>query len=215
MVSGVLFDVDGTLVDSNYLHVVAWSQAFGAYGHDVPMANIHALIGQGSERLVESVLGEVDDRVVDAHADFYGPSLYRLSAFADAGALLRRAKASGLQVVLATSAAESDVVHLRRAIDADDAIDHVTTKDDADSSKPAPDILQVALEAVGLAASDCVFVGDSVWDVEAAAKIDTPTVGVLTGGIDEHQLNDAGAVEVYKDVAAILASFDTSRLSLK
>jgi HAD superfamily hydrolase (TIGR01509 family) len=210
---GAVFDVDGTLVDSNYLHVAAWFQAFAANGHTVEMNRIHHLIGQGSERLVDSVLGRVDEAVVEAHSDFYGPWLYRLQAFDGAADLLHRCKRAGLAVVLATSASSQDVAHFRRALDADDAIDHVTTNDDADSSKPEPDIVEAALAAAGLAASDCVFVGDTVWDVEAANRAGMPCVCVLTGGIDAATLRASGAIEVYDSVGALLRDFDASPLA--
>src|SRR3954470_8372902 len=139
--AGVLFDVDGTLVDTNYLHVVAWWQAFRAFGHDVSMKQLHGLIGQGSDRLVESVLDRPDDDVVAAHSDFYGPELHRLPAFPRAAELLRAVKKAGLTVVLATSASEDETEHLRRALDADDVIDAVTHSEDAAESKPDPDII--------------------------------------------------------------------------
>src|SRR4051812_37256232 len=167
---GVLFDVDGTLVDTNYLHVVAWWQAFRAYGHDVTMQRLHGLVGQGAERLVTSVLGRPDQEVADAHTDFYGPELHRLPAFPGAAELLRAVKSAGLAVVLATSASEQEAEHLRRAIDADDVIDAVTTKDDADESKPDPDIVEPALGKAGVTAGQAIFVGDTVWDVEAARR---------------------------------------------
>jgi phosphoglycolate phosphatase-like HAD superfamily hydrolase len=213
MTRGVLFDIDGTLVDTNYHHVVAWADAFRDNGYGVDMSTIHGLIGQGSERLVESVLGKPDEAVVDAHADFYGPLLHNVRAFDAAADLLRRCKAAGLTVVLATSASSDDVRYLRAAIDADDAIHHVTTNDDADASKPAPDIVKAALEGAGLEASDCVFVGDTVWDVEAAKRAGMGCVCVLTGGIGESALRDAGAVAVYPGVADLLGGFEESLLA--
>lgn len=209
---GAFFDVDGTLVDTNYFHVIAWSEAFAAHGYHIPMSDIHALIGQGSERLVASLIGHEDQAIADAHADFYGPRLYQVHAFDRAAALLRRLKRDGYEVVLATSASQSDVEHLRRAIDADDAIAHVTTKDDASESKPAPDILTTALDATGLDATHCIFVGDSIWDVQAALAIGMPTIGVRSGGIDEARLREAGAAEVYHHVAHIFDAYDSTLL---
>src|SRR4051794_1863074 len=212
MTFGALFDVDGTLVDTNYLHAVAWADAFSVRGHRVPMSDIHQLIGQGSDRLVESVLGKQDEGAVDAHADIYGARLHRLQVFDHAADLLRRSKQAGLTVVLATSASKHDADHFADAIDADDVIDHVTTKDDAESSKPAPDIVEAALEATGLDAGDCVFVGDTVWDVEAAKRAGMDCICVLTGGIAESVLRDAGAAEIYPSVSRLLADFDNSLL---
>src|SRR6476619_1220235 len=126
--SGVLFDVDGTLVDTNYLHVVAWWQAFRSQGHVVPMTDLHRTVGQGSDQLVSSVLGHDDDKVADAHTDFYGQWKHQLVAFEGAADLLRLTKKRGLSVVLATSASEAEAEHLTAAIGADDVIDVVTTK---------------------------------------------------------------------------------------
>jgi HAD superfamily hydrolase (TIGR01509 family) len=209
---GVLFDVDGTLVDTNYLHVVAWSDAFRACGYDVAMCDILPLIGQGSERLVESALGHPDDSPADAHAAMYAPRLYDVRPLSGAAGLLRRTHAAGLRVVLATSAAANEAALLRKALDVDDVIDAVTTNDDARSSKPAPDIVEAALETVGLTAENCVFVGDTVWDVQAATQAGMDCVCVLTGGIPEPVLREAGAVAIYPTAADLLASFDDSAL---
>jgi phosphoglycolate phosphatase-like HAD superfamily hydrolase len=212
-VAGVLFDVDGTLVDSNYLHVIAWSQALRANDHEVPMATLHRTIGQGADRLVESVLGHAEDAVSDAHSDFYGPNLRDLVAFPGAANLLRTTKKAGLRVVLSTSASAEEVEHLRAAIGADDAIDEVTCKDDVDASKPDPDLVQVGLDKAGLTAARAVFVGDTVWDAEAAKRAGVPCVCVLTGGISAAELREAGAVAIYDDVAHLLREFDGSPLA--
>jgi phosphoglycolate phosphatase-like HAD superfamily hydrolase len=209
---GVLFDVDGTLVDTNYLHVVAWSDAFRACGYAVAMCEILPLIGQGSDRLVTSVLGHPDSAVADAHSAMYGPRLYDVQPFDGAAGLLRRVKAEGLQVVLATSAAGNEAALLRKAIGADDVIDAVTTSDDASSSKPAPDIVKAAMKSAGLTPAHAVFVGDSVWDVAAARSSGLDCVCVLTGGIPEADLREAGAVAVYPSVASLLADFECSPL---
>jgi HAD superfamily hydrolase (TIGR01509 family) len=208
----VLFDVDGTLVDSNYLHVLAWWQAFRAAGHRVAMVDIHRTVGQGADRLVESILGRADGDVADAHSDFYGPFLHDLPAIPGAGDLLRAVKKHGLGVVLATSASEEEVTHLRAAIDADDAIDAVTHKDDAEASKPDPEIVHKALDKAGVAATDAVFVGDTVWDVEAARSAGVPCVCVLSGGIGAAELHAAGAVAVYRDVGEILDRLEVTPL---
>jgi HAD superfamily hydrolase (TIGR01509 family) len=208
----VLFDVDGTLVDTNYLHAVAWAEAFATHGYDVSMSTCHGLIGQGSDRLVASAVGHQDDAVVDTHSDIYSAQLHRLRAFPRAADLLRTTKQSGLSVVLATSASSHDVGHLRAAIDADDAIDGVTTNDDVDASKPDPDIVQAALDNAKVGPDAAVFVGDTVWDVKAAERAGLRCVCVLTGGIEESVLRRAGAVEIYQDVAELCARFPDSAL---
>jgi HAD superfamily hydrolase (TIGR01509 family) len=213
MPAGILFDVDGTLVDTNYLHVVAWSRALRANGHYVPMRKLHQTVGQGADRFVETVLGHADSDVSDAHTDFYGPFLHELTPFDGAADLLRATKKAGLAVVLATSASAKEAQHLRDALDADDAIDEVTSKDDVEESKPDPDIVQTALDKAGLDAAQALFVGDTVWDVEAAKRAGLDCVAVLTGGIPEHDLREAGAVAVYRDVKHLLEEFDDSPLA--
>ena len=212
MSSGVLFDVDGTLVDTNYLHVIAWWQALRSQGHGVAMAKLHRTVGQGSDQFVSSVLGHDDEKVADAHSDFYGQWKHQLVAFPGAAELLQLTKKSGLSVVLATSASEAEAEHLTAAIDADDSIDFVTTQADVDASKPNPDIVKTALDKAGLRADDAVFVGDTVWDVQAAAKAGVPCVCVLSGGIGAAELLDAGAIAVYRDVAQLVEEFDDSPL---
>jgi len=213
MPAGILYDVDGTLVDTNYLHVVAWARALRASGHHVPMRKLHETVGQGSDRFVETVLGHEDSDVADAHTDFYGPFLHELTPFDGAADLLRATKKAGLVVVLATSASAKEAQRLREALDADDAIDEVTSKDDVEESKPDPDIVQTALDKAGLDAAQAVFVGDTVWDVEAAKRAGLDCVAVLSGGIPERNLRDAGAVAVYRDVKHLLEEFGDSPLA--
>jgi HAD superfamily hydrolase (TIGR01509 family) len=212
MTRGVLFDVDGTLVDTNYLHVVAWADAFRSRGHRVVMSDIHPLIGQGSDRLVESLLGEADASLADLHSDIYGARLPDVQPLPGAADLLRRTKAEGLRVVLATSAASDEADMLCKILGVADIVDTLTTNDDADSSKPAPDIVEAALSAAGLKADDCVFVGDSVWDVQAAQRAGMDCVCVLTGGVPDAVLRSAGAIAVYPGAAALLEDFTGSPL---
>src|SRR6059058_2161698 len=212
MRAGILFDVDGTLVDTNYLHAVAWWHAFRAHNHTIPMHRLHETVGQGSDRFVETILGHEDEDVANSHTDFYGPFLHDLAPFAGAADLLRATKSAGLAVVLATSASAKEAGHLRAALGADDVIDEVTSKDDAEESKPDPDIVQTALDKAGLDADGALFVGDTVWDVEAARRADLDCVAVLSGGISEHDLRDAGAVAIYRNVQHLLDEFDDSPL---
>ena len=212
MTYGVLFDVDGTLVDTNYLHAVAWAEAFRSHGYDVATSELHRLIGQGSERLVMSVVGREDEAVVDAHADFHAPHLHHVVAFRGAGDLLRTLSTAGASVVLATSADARDVKFFLAAIDADGAVAATVTKDDVDASKPEPDLVEAALNAAKLDSTDAIFVGDTVWDVEAAARAGVPCICVLTGGIDERELRAAGAIEIYRDIAELSAHLEDSAI---
>ena len=209
----VLFDVDGTLVDSTYFHVVAFWRAFHDAGHRVPARDIHRRIGMGADRLVRETLGRDDERVVEGHTAHFEPYLDQVTALPGAVDLLRRCREAGLVVVLATSAAPEEVEAQERALaDAADVIEAITSSADAEESKPDPDILQAALDRAGLQAADCVFVGDAEWDVRAARELGIPCVGLLVGGIGPDELRGAGAVEVYDGPRALLDAFDDSPL---
>ncbi|KAB1908614.1 HAD family hydrolase [Micromonospora sp. AMSO1212t] len=214
---GVLFDVDGTLVDTTYLHTVSWWEALRQADHRVPMARIHRSIGMGSDKLLDHLLGaerdrDADGRLRDAHDALYGEYWERLAPLPGARELLRACAERGLRVVLATSAAEHEVTALRAALDVDDVIDSVTSSADAQESKPAPDILVAALDQSGLTAERVVFVGDSVWDVAAAGKLDIPCIGLTCGGTGRAELAGAGAVAVYDDPAALLEALPESAI---
>ena len=213
--AGVLFDVDGTLLDTNYLHVLAWWRAFRDAGHqDVTMAQLHRLIGKASELLTEEVLGDVEDRAVDRVVEGHGNRFEELRSMTQAtpGAadLVRACRDHGLAAVLATSGKSDDLDWMLPAIGAGDAVSGSTTSEDVERSKPAPDLLQVALEANGLDARLTTVVGDTVWDVESAQRADMPCVGLACGGISAQELRDAGAAEVYDDPADLLANLDGS-----
>ena len=209
----ILVDVDGTLVDTNYFHTVAWWRAFQEVGEDVPMSRIHPLIGMGSDQLVERAIGRESDDASDAHSRHYEPFKDELKAFPGAAELLSELDRRGGRVVLATSSDEEDLERLREAVGADDAIEDAVSKGDVEHSKPSPDIFGAALEKFDLEPARCLVVGDTIWDVEAAGKLDLKVVCVLTGGSTRAQLEEAGAVAVYEDVAELLAGLDSSPLS--
>ncbi|MFF1509585.1 HAD family hydrolase [Streptomyces sp. NPDC058326] len=205
-----LFDVDGTLVDSNHLHVVAWWEALRQDGHHVPTHAIHRAIGLPGEDLLEHLLGAGRDRSRDgrlsgAHDALYGTYFERLLAFDGAADLLRKLAGSGWKVVLVTSAKDRELAALRGALDADDAITATATSDDVEEGKPAPDPIEHALSLVGGAAEGAVFVGDSVWDMKAARRAGVRPVALLCGGVPRQDLTEAGAVAVYDDAADLLA----------
>jgi HAD superfamily hydrolase (TIGR01509 family) len=200
---GILFDLDGTLVDTNYLHTLAWSRALRDCGEWAPMNAIHRLVGMGGDQLVPRLLERDVPELHEARSARYGELLGEIAAFPGAAELLRRLHGGGVTVVLATSSPAAEVDAARRALAADDAIDAVTTADDAARSKPAPDLFSAALEAGGVHASLALVVGDSVWDVEAAERAGLGCVGVETGGFSRHELAERGAVAVYKDVATL------------
>jgi HAD superfamily hydrolase (TIGR01509 family) len=218
MADAVIFDVDGTLVDTNYLHAVCWWEAFRQYGHGVDMAAVHRAIGMGSDKLLDQLLPDDRDRSADddiraAHRSLYGEYWPRLRAFPGAADLLRACASRGMTVVLASSAAERELKALRAVLDADDAITAATSSSEAGESKPAPDLVSIALERAGVPAERAVFVGDTVWDVHACRNAGIPCVGVLTGGVGAEELRAAGAVAVYDGARDLLRELDESPLT--
>jgi HAD superfamily hydrolase (TIGR01509 family) len=216
-VRAALFDVDGTLVDTNYLHAVTWWEAFTQAGYQRAMADIHRAIGMGSGQMLDKLLPADRDKDADAglraaHSTLYATYWSRLRPFPGAADLLRACKQRGLAVVLASSADEPEFKALRAALDAEDAIDAATFAGDVESSKPAPDLVHAALERVGVPAHEAVFTGDTVWDVEACQKAGVPCIGLLSGGISRDELTAAGAAEVYPGPADLLAALRGSLL---
>jgi HAD superfamily hydrolase (TIGR01549 family) len=214
----VVFDVDGTLVDTNYLHAVTWWEAFRQYGHHVAMARIHRAIGMGSDKLLDHLLPDdrdraVDDELRDAHTALYAPYWPRLRAFDGAADLLRACAHRGLRVVLASSASEREMRALRNALDADDVITAATAATDAQESKPSPDIVQIALERAEVGPEAAVFVGDTIWDVQACKKAGLACIAVLTGGTSRDELREAGAAEIFEGPAELLTALPDSLIS--
>jgi HAD superfamily hydrolase (TIGR01493 family) len=216
MPAGVLFDVDGTLVDTTFVHAVCWTEALRQHGHVVPAADVHHAIGMSSDRLLAKCLGEhdtsVDDAITAAHLTLYRQYWGRLSPLPGAADLLSECARRGLRVVLASSASADELDALRSALDADDAITEATSSNDAEAGKPAPDILQSALERAGLEPGQVVFVGDAVWDGRAADKAGVAFVALTCGGTPERDLRDAGATSVWRDPADLLHNLDDSAI---
>jgi HAD superfamily hydrolase (TIGR01509 family) len=198
----VLFDVDGTLVDSNFHHVVAWHHAFLDVGKEVPCWRILGLIGRSGSELVRVLLGdELADKhgsqVEELHTRYFVESAALLRPFPGARELLEAVAALGWRVVLATSAGEQELTVLRDALDAEAVISAVTSSADADRAKPHPDVVATALERIQAAPSDAIMLGDTVWDVQAGRRAGVPTAAVLSGGITREALESAGAAAIY------------------
>jgi HAD superfamily hydrolase (TIGR01509 family) len=206
-VRAVLFDVDGTLVDSNYLHVDSWTRAFEEVGAPVSAWRVHRAIGLDSSRLLDELLGdradELGDAAKDAQSRLYRELWPRLRRFDGARELLESLHGDGIRVVLATSAPEDELEQLRAVLDCDDVIHAATNADDVETAKPEPDILSVALERAGVDASEALMVGDALWDGIAAGRAGIRFVGVRSGGISAAELREAAAVEVLDDVSSL------------
>lgn len=207
----LVLDVDGTLVDSTYHHALAWSRALRRLGHDVPMWRIHGAIGMGGDRVVDYL---VDQEFEEVHGDEtrdlwhteYSRLVHSVQALPGAAELVRRVHELGLGPVLATSGDPEFTRHALKVLEAEDRVDDVVVSNEVPSSKPAPDLLDAALDSVQ--GRRAVVLGDTVWDARAAARAGLPMVGVRTGGVSAGTLRDSGAALVYDEPADVLAGLD-------
>ncbi len=211
----VLFDIDGTLVDSNYLHVHAWQRAFNRINVDVEAWRIHQRIGMDGSALVDDLAPDLSDddadRLKDFNSRFYLESAGLLRLLPGARELLDAVTAAGLQVVLATSAPDDELAELRKVLSRDDIVSATTSSGDVGVAKPEPDIVRIALDRAGVEPDQAVFVGDAVWDIRAAARAGLECIGVQSGGIDRKLLEAEGAVVVFENPLDLLENLaDTS-----
>ncbi|WP_153504533.1 HAD family hydrolase [Cumulibacter manganitolerans] len=207
---GLLLDVDGTLIDSNWQHALAWSQALqenGYYG--IPTATVHHAIGMASDRLLTSLIGSVDDRVTDRHDELLAGMAPHVAALPGVADLLQEAAQAGFATVLVTSADEHDLEWMLPLIGGRSAASLVVTSADVDESKPSPEPFVVALRKAGLPAQRCTVVGDSVWDMRSAVEAGVPAIGLTCGGTPAAELTEAGAAATYADPAALLEQLRT------
>jgi HAD superfamily hydrolase (TIGR01509 family) len=198
-----ILDIDGTLVDSNYQHTIAWYRALRQHGHVLPIWRIHRHIGMGGDQLIASLCGdEVEDRqgddIRDAEKALYMALIDEVEPLEGARELMVDLKRAGRRIVLASSAKPDEVEHYLDLLDARGLADAWTTAGDVERTKPAPDLVHAALERAG--EDSAVMVGDSTWDCEAAKRAGVQTIAVLTGGFSEQELEDAGAVAVFRSI---------------
>lgn len=212
--TAVLFDIDGTLADSNYAHIDAWWRAFRAVGESVDAWRVHRAIGMDSSMLLEELLPDASDEVRDTakqfHTAFYSEHMPQLRLLPGARELLAGVAARGHAVVLATSAPQNELDRLLDLLDAGEWVSVVTSGEDVEQAKPDPGIVRIALERAGVDADHAVMVGDAMWDVESSGRVGVTCIGVMTGGIGGDELRGAGAAAVYDDAAALLADLDDS-----
>jgi HAD superfamily hydrolase (TIGR01509 family) len=202
-----VLDVDGTLVDTNYQHAIAWHRALCDHGYTVQLWQIHRHIGMGGDQLVAALIGEEGERsdgeaIRDSEGKAYGELIGEAQAMDGATALLRELREDGAKAIFSSSAKAEEVEHYLDLLDARDLVDGWTTAADVERTKPHPDLIHVALEKAGND-GPAVMVGDSTWDMKAAEAAGIPTLAVLTGGFSEEELREAGAAEVVKSIAEL------------
>jgi HAD superfamily hydrolase (TIGR01509 family) len=205
----VVLDVDGTLMDTNYLHTEAWARAFEEAGHRVPRVKLHRGIGKGAGLLIHEFVDdeEVAEEIQNLHSEFYEGFQKFGHPLPGAKELVTSLKERGYEVWFVTSAKDEELEHHMQELGADGNIDGVVNSSAVENPKPAPDIFEETLRRAGATADETVAIGDARWDVEAAKAAGIRTVAVLSGGaFHEEDLKQAGAVDVYEDCAAILDS---------
>jgi HAD superfamily hydrolase (TIGR01509 family) len=203
----VILDIDGTLVDTNYQHAIAWHRALGDHGYVVQLWRIHRHIGMGGDQIVAALIGEEGeeadgDAIREAEGAAYGELIGEVQAMDGATELLRALRGDGAKAVLASSAKAEEVEHYLDLLDARDLVESWTSAADVERTKPHPDLVHAALEKAG-SGGPAVMVGDSTWDVKAAEAAGVPTLAVLTGGFSEAELREAGAVDVVKSIGEL------------
>ena len=211
----VLFDIDGTLVDSNDAHVEAWCRAFADEGFHFDRATIHAQVGKGGDNLVPSLIPDapkqVLERVDHAQAEIYNRDyLSKVRPFPHARDLLLKASEAAKKVVLASSASRPEVEHYVRLLDAGGIIDGATSKDDVVHSKPCPDIFEAALKQAKVASREAIVVGDTPYDIRAARRTGVDTIALRSGRFPESALQAESPIAIYDDAADLLANFESS-----
>jgi HAD superfamily hydrolase (TIGR01549 family) len=220
MLQAVIFDVDGTIVDSVDLHAEAWRVAFEKFGKNFPLDEVRRQIGKGSDQLLPVFLSkqELDQFGVDL--DEYRSNLFkkdylpRVQAFPKIRELFQRIKKDGKQIVLASSAKADELDTYKKIARIDDLIESETSSEDADKSKPYPDIFQAALARLkGVASKNAVVIGDTPYDAQAASKAKLKTIGLLCGGWTQEELRRAGCVAIYRNPEDLLLQYDTDGLA--
>ena len=213
-----VLDIDGTLVDTNYQHAIAWYRAFRQHGIVLPIWRIHRHIGMGGDQVVGALTDERTERekgddIRASEKTLYFQLIDEVQPMNGSRELIEQLKARGHTVILASSAKQDEVDHYLDLLDARELADDWTTSADVESTKPAPDLVTSALERAGGSPEDAVMVGDTPWDVEAAAKAGVPTVAVLTGGFAMSELEEAGAKAVFESVDELCQKLEQTPLS--
>jgi len=215
---GVILDIDGTLVLSNDAHAQAWCKAFAESGYDIPFERVRPLIGMGGDQVIPKLVPGLNDqegegKIISNRRKDFILNHYALTLAPTKGArdLVLKLKGAGLQVVIASSATEAELEMLLKVAQIEGLISEATTSSDAEASKPAPDIVAVALSKLQIEPSQVVMIGDTPYDIESAGKCGVAVIAVRCGGFDDSQL--VGALAIYDDPADLVAHYDDSPLS--
>jgi len=211
-----ILDVDGTLVDTNYHHAIAWYRAFRQHEKVLPLWRIHRHIGMGGDQLVAALAGddveeEKGDDIRDAEKERYMELIEEVRLLPGARELITELSDRDVAVVLASSAKEDEVDHYLDMLEARDVVEGWTTSADVEATKPEPDLVEAALKKAGT--REAVMVGDTTWDIKAATRAEIPTLAVLTGGFGEDELREAGAAEVFESVQTLVEKLDSTPLA--
>jgi HAD superfamily hydrolase (TIGR01509 family) len=209
----VLFDVDGTLMDTNYLHTLAWSRAFAEAGVWAPMNAIHRLVGMGGDHLVPRALGHECPSATEVRSARYRELIGEARPFPGARDLVAAAHRNGLRAVLATSSPADELDILLETLDIEPFLAGRTTADDIEETKPSPEVFLTAMERFALDPARTLAVGDSIWDVQAAREAGIATIAVESGGFSRHELSESGACAVYRDARELGQQLLTSPLA--
>jgi HAD superfamily hydrolase (TIGR01509 family) len=204
-------------VDSNYLHVYAWTRAFEEAGVAVESWRIHRSIGMDGDRLIQSLAGDADEdaqqKADELHTRYLKEAAPLLRALPGARELLERVSSLGLQVVLASSASEEELSMSRSVLDCDDLISAATSSKDVETAKPDPAIVDIAMQRAGVDADRAVYVGDAVWDIIACGRLSVPAIGLLSGGVSRGELEKAGAQAVFDNPRDLCEHIDGSPIA--
>jgi HAD superfamily hydrolase (TIGR01549 family) len=222
VIKAVIFDVDGTLVDSVDLHARAWQEALAHFGKHFDFERVRYQIGKGGDQLMpvfltQAELDEFGDELEEYRGQLFKREyLSRVKAFPKVRELFERVKHEGLQIALASSAKADELKTYKKLANIEDLVEEETSSDDAEKSKPHPDIFEAALSRLDdTRPSEAIVVGDTPYDAEAAGKAGLQTIGLLSGGFPEADLRAAGCATIYRDPADLLANYDTSPLAAR
>jgi HAD superfamily hydrolase (TIGR01549 family) len=219
VIRGVIFDLDGTLVDSNELHVLAWEETFRHFGKEIPIKRRREQIGKGGDQYLPVFLTEHELREFGDEADKYRGEVFKkkylreVKPFPKVRELCERLRADGKKIALASSGKDAEVHHYEKLLGIRGMVDYMTTADQVAHSKPKADVFIAALNLLSLPPNEAIAVGDTPYDIEAAKKIELPVIGVLCGGFAEAVLRDEGAVAIYRDPADLLERYYRSALA--